>query len=54
MALARRRRLGPFRRTGREEHREKDMAALGRAGFGYQIARKVVDAEDPDAIQTED
>ncbi|UEM02671.1 RecX family transcriptional regulator [Skermanella rosea] len=54
VALARRRRLGPFRRTGREEHREKDMAALGRAGFGYQIARKVVDAEDPDAIQTED
>lgn len=53
VALARRRRLGPFRRTGREEHREKDMAALGRAGFGYQIARKVVDAEDPDAIQTE-
>lgn len=54
VALARRRRLGPFRRTGREEHREKDMAALGRAGFGYQIARKVVDAEDPEAIRTEE
>ncbi|WP_158046986.1 regulatory protein RecX [Skermanella pratensis] len=54
VALARRRRLGPFRRIAREEHRDKDMAALGRAGFGYQIARRVVDAEDPDAIQTED
>jgi len=51
IALARRRRLGPFRTTGRAEHRDKDLAALGRAGFGYQTARRVVDAEDPDNIE---
>jgi regulatory protein len=51
LALAKRRRLGPYRRPEqREAHREKDMAALGRAGFGYEIARRVVDAEDPDEV----
>jgi regulatory protein len=54
VALARRRRLGPFRMSARAEHRDKDLAALGRAGFGYQIARRVVDAEDIDTIQDED
>jgi regulatory protein len=46
-AFARRRRLGPFRSAKRAENREKDLAALGRAGFTYEIARKVIDA-DPD------
>lgn len=46
IALARRRRLGPFRRDGRHEHRDRDLAVLGRAGFPYDLARKVVDAED--------
>ncbi len=50
---ARRRRLGPFRPAdARAERREKDLAALGRAGFGYAIARRVVDAEDADALPT--
>jgi regulatory protein len=44
--LAKRRRLGPFRMTGRAEHRQKDMAALGRAGFGYQLAAEIIDADD--------
>jgi regulatory protein len=44
---ARRRRLGPWRTRGqREERREKDMAALCRAGYPYEIARKVIDAAD--------
>jgi regulatory protein len=51
-ALARRRRLGPFRpaeaRTGR---RDKDLAALARAGFGYDVARRVIDAEDPEILE---
>lgn len=48
MALAKRRRLGPFRPAeARAAHREKDMAALGRAGFAYDVARRVVDAEEP-------
>lgn len=41
---ARRRRLGPFRREGRAERRERDLASLGRQGFGYGVARQVVDA----------
>ncbi|WP_346896767.1 RecX family transcriptional regulator [uncultured Roseibium sp.] len=44
---ARRRRLGPWRSPGqRQERREKDMAALCRAGYPYEIARKVIDAAD--------
>ncbi len=50
---ARRRRLGPWRRTDREEHRDRDLAALGRQGFGYGLARKVVDAEDTEALEAE-
>lgn len=49
--FAKRRRLGPFRsakeRAGR---RDRDMAALGRAGFGFAIARQVVDAEDVETL----
>ncbi len=43
-AYVRRRRLGPFR-TDPEERarlRDKDLAALGRAGFSYAIAREVL------------
>ncbi|MGP9818662.1 RecX family transcriptional regulator [Salinarimonas sp. NSM] len=46
-ALARRRRLGPFRTTGRAENRERDLARLARAGFSYGVARAVVDGEEP-------
>ena len=43
-ALARRRRLGPFRpEAQRAEHRNRDLAALGRAGFSYETARRVID-----------
>ena len=42
-AFARRRRLGPWRSKQRREHRLKDLAALGRAGFSYQTARAVID-----------
>ena len=51
LALARRRKLGPYRLPEqRGAFRDKDLAALGRAGFSYAIARQVVDAEDPDSI----
>ncbi|PWC34133.1 RecX family transcriptional regulator [Azospirillum sp. TSO35-2] len=54
LALARRRRLGPYRLPEvRAAHRDKDLAALGRAGFGYEIARRVVDAEDPEELSGE-
>jgi len=50
VALARRRRLGPFRDKDRKEHRNRDLAAMARAGFEYELARKVIDAADRDII----
>lgn len=51
LKLAKRRRLGPYRIDGqREERREKDMAALARAGFSYHIAQQVVEAETPEDL----
>jgi regulatory protein len=53
-ALARRRRLGPFRTTGdRKEHRQRDLAAMARAGFSYDLARKVIDAKDIESLEQE-
>lgn len=40
---ARRRRLGPYRSKERAEKRERDVAALCRAGFGFSLAAKVID-----------
>lgn len=57
IALARRRRLGPFRAPslnphtegGRQEtpeqRRTRDLAALARAGFPFDIARQVIDGD---------
>ena len=50
-ALARRRRLGPYRAAGeRKEHRQHDLATLARAGFDYDLARRIVDAKDVDSL----
>ena len=50
---ARRRRLGPYRLPeAREERRERDLAALARAGFGYDTARRVVDALSVEDLET--
>lgn len=49
VTYARKRRLGPFADPARRaERREKDMAALARAGFSFDIAQEVVDAERAD------
>ncbi|WP_051329947.1 regulatory protein RecX [Niveispirillum irakense] len=60
IAYARRRRLGGFRpdRDGtgeaRRQRRDKDIAAMARAGFDLATARRVIDADrtgdDPDGI----
>lgn len=51
--LARRRRLGPFRPPdARAAHREKDLAALARAGFRYDVARAVIDADSSNDLTT--
>lgn len=49
---ARKRRLGPWR-TGRldDELRRKELGRLGRAGFPWDIARRIVDATDPDDLE---
>lgn len=45
-AYAKRRRLGPYRRPEqRAAHRERDLAALARAGFSYPVASAAIDAE---------
>lgn len=47
LAYAKRRRLGPFRLSERRaEYRERDLASLGRAGFSFDLARAVIDAEE--------
>ncbi|HJT06410.1 MAG TPA: RecX family transcriptional regulator [Stellaceae bacterium] len=51
-ALARRRRLGPYRPPGaRAEHRRKDLAAFARAGFSLDVARRVLAAADIAAVE---
>ncbi len=51
LALIRRRRLGPHRDPeARADFHDKDLAALARAGFSYDLARKVIEAEDPNSL----
>jgi regulatory protein len=42
---ARKKRLGPFRRDAqsRQENRQRDLAALARAGFSFATAKKIID-----------
>jgi regulatory protein len=49
-AFARRRRLGPFRPGERAPYRDKDLAAMARAGFRFDVARSIIDGEldDPE------
>jgi regulatory protein len=51
VAYARRRRLGPFCTGDRAARRDKDLAALGRRGFAYGLARRVVDTQDLAALE---
>ncbi len=47
--FAERRRLGPFSgadEDGRRDRREKDLAQLARAGFSYDVAERVLGADD--------
>jgi regulatory protein len=50
-ALARRRRLGPYRLPElRPQFLQKDLGSLARAGFDRRTAETVLRAEDPDAL----
>ena len=51
-ALARRRGLGPYRRNfARDERRDRDLAALARAGFSYDVAKRIIEAESVDVLE---
>ena len=52
IAYARRRRIGPWRQDDRDQYRDRDLAALGRQGFSFDIALWIVDAESSDACET--
>jgi regulatory protein len=50
-ALVRRRRLGPFRpAASRAELRDRDLGVLARAGFGLDLARRVLSAPNEAAL----
>jgi regulatory protein len=54
IAYARRRRLGPWRQgDDREDRRERDLAVLARQGFGYDTARRVIEAENVASLEEE-
>jgi regulatory protein len=49
---AERKRLGPYRIQPDPGRRERDVAALCRAGFPYRVAARVVDGSGPDSDAT--
>ena len=52
--FARKRRLGPYRnKADGHDQRNKELAAMGRAGFDYETSRKVVEAESVEALVAE-
>ncbi|WP_198946828.1 regulatory protein RecX [Kiloniella majae] len=54
ISYARRRRLGPYRTDDkREERRDKDLAALGRKGFSFAIAERVILADGIEELEDE-
>ncbi|MCB8840051.1 regulatory protein RecX [Aurantimonas sp. VKM B-3413] len=50
-AYARRRRLGPWRLRERSERRERDIAAMIRAGYAYGLAATVIDGQTDEAAE---
>jgi regulatory protein len=52
LRLARRRRIGPFRTGERAAYRLRDLGVLARAGFAADVARRVIDAEDPATLES--
>jgi len=54
ITYARRRRLGPWRDPSvRAQRQEKDLAAMARSGFSYDIARRVIEAETVEQLEAE-
>lgn len=49
---ARRKRLGPWSRGDRAASRQKDLAAMARAGFTIAVARAVIDGTEDDDVNS--
>lgn len=47
--LTRRKKIGPYRREGVETDRNKELASLARAGFGFDIAQKALGISQDEA-----
>lgn len=45
--FARKKKIGPFRKSGEERNacRQKDLATLVRAGFVYEVAKNIIGGE---------
>ena len=50
LRFAAKKRIGPYRtdESARRENRQKDLAAIVRAGFSYDTAQKIIGAENID------
>ena len=55
LTLIRKKRIGPYRRDEekRKEMRDKDLAKMARAGFSYDTAKRMIDAEDIDELKAD-
>lgn len=54
IAYARRRRLGPWRTCqDKDTYRERDLAALARNGFDYNVSRRVIEAPGTEGLERE-
>lgn len=53
LTLTRKKRMGPYRadEEKRKEMREKDLSHLARAGFSYDTAKTMIDAEDVNELE---
>lgn len=55
--FARRRRIGPWRKAAdgkqNEKRRDRELAALARAGFSYDLAHRVVASESAEDLEAE-
>lgn len=49
LLMTRKRRIGPFRPSSKEENRDKELATLARAGFSYDIAGKALSMDADEA-----
>jgi len=51
LILARKKKLGCFSRLDKDQDFQKQLAVLGRAGFGYETARKTLETPETEALE---